>query len=234
MPDSHRFLTTMLVSAINAREQESDRISRKLHDEVGQVLSAVGLQLDALRLEFQQVAPDIATRTAEIQSMLEQAMSEVRALSYDLNPAVVERVGLQYALDRLVGRLRARFLGTLRYNSDSNVRLPLNVSNAMYKIAEHALENLIQHSNSSRAEVILKQGRSEAVLEIRDHGTGFDVTARKDAFAGLGLLLIEHYASQSGIQLTITSTLGKGTTVRATYPVVDNGSRPPGPQGGQG
>lgn len=224
----------MLVSAINAREQESDRISRKLHDEVGQVLSAVGLQLDALRLEFQQVAPEIATRTAEIQSMLEQAMSEVRALSYDLNPAVVERVGLQYALDRLVGRLRAGFQGTLRYNGDANVRLPLSAANAMYKIAEHAVANLIQHSNSSRAEVILKQGRDESVLEVRDHGAGFDVTDRKDARAGLGLLLMEHYANQSGIQLTITSTPGKGTTVRATYPVVDNESRPSAPEDGQG
>src|SRR6185295_11298799 len=104
MTDPQQLLTRMLVSTINAREVESDRVSRTLHDEVGQVLSAVGLQLDVLRLDFQKQAPEIAPRTIEIQKMLDLAMSQVRTLSYDLNPAVVERVGLQNALDRLVGR----------------------------------------------------------------------------------------------------------------------------------
>jgi signal transduction histidine kinase len=221
MPENHRFLTKMLVSAVNAREQASDHISRKLHDEVGQVLSAVGLQLDALRLEFQGAVPEIAARTTEIQNMLEQAMNEVRALSYDLNPAVVERVGLQFALDRLVGRLRGRFKGTLRFNFDPNVRLPLSAANAWYKITEHALENVIRHSGSSRAEVIVKQGRDESTLEIRDHGSGFDLAAERDQNSGLGLLLMEHYANQSGNQLTIASTLGKGTTVRTRYAAVE-------------
>ncbi|HYZ86053.1 MAG TPA: histidine kinase [Bryobacteraceae bacterium] len=207
----------MLVSAINAREVESDRISRTLHDEVGQVLSAVGLQLDALRLEFQGRVPEIGARTSEIQNMLEKAMQEVRALSYDLNPAVVERVGLQNALDRLVGRLRARFPGNLRFQYDPNVRVPLEVGNAWYKIAEHALENAITHSESNRVEVLVKGSRGQSVLEIRDHGKGFDFEQRRAQAPGLGLLLMEHYGAQSGVQLTITSTLGKGTVVRGVY-----------------
>src|SRR6185295_4709125 len=104
MTDPQQLLTRMLVSTINARELESDRVSRTLHDEVGQVLSAVGLQLDVLRLDFQERLPEIGLRTMEMQKMLEQGISEVRALSYDRNPAVVERVGLQNAFDRLIGR----------------------------------------------------------------------------------------------------------------------------------
>ena len=101
----------MIVSTINAREVESARISRLLHDEVGQVLSAVGLQMDVLKLDSNRWHPEIAERIHEIQHMLDHAMQEVRALSYDLNPAVVERAGLQSALDRLVGRFRSIFKG---------------------------------------------------------------------------------------------------------------------------
>src|SRR5215212_1530866 len=125
MTDPQQLLTRMLVSTITAREVDSDRVSGTLHEEVGQVLSAVGLQLDVLRLDFQEQVPEIAPRTMEIQKMLEQAMSEVRALSYDLNPAMVERVGLHNALDRLVGRVRTRFSGGIRFLFDSSIRVPL-------------------------------------------------------------------------------------------------------------
>ena len=138
---------------------------------------------------------------------------------------------MQYALDRLVGRLRARFQGTLRFNFDPNVRLPLAAANAWYKIAEHALENVIRHSGSSRAEVIVKQGRNDHMLEIRDHGVGFDLAAEREKNSGLGLLLMEHYANQSGNQLTITSTLGKGTTVRIRYAVAESGESAPARDG---
>ena len=71
--------------------------------------------------------------------MLEQSDDQVRALSYDLNPAVVERAGLQNALDRLVGRFREKFKGSFDILYDSSVRVPLNVGNAWYKIAEHGI-----------------------------------------------------------------------------------------------
>jgi signal transduction histidine kinase len=219
MTDPQQLLTRMLVSTINAREIDSDRVSRVLHDEVGQVLSAVGLQLDALRLDFQQVAPEIAPRTVEIQKMLERAMSEVRALSYDLNPAVVERVGLQNAFDRLIGRTRTRFEGTLRFLFDSSVRVPLEVGNAWYKIAEHTLENALKHSGASKIEVHVRSIAKAVQMEIRDDGSGFSILDTKMHSGGLGLLLMEHYAMQAGIEIGILSEPGKGTVVRSAYPV---------------
>src|SRR4051812_11366804 len=115
MTESQRFLQRMIVSTINARDVESNRVSRILHDEVGQVLSAVGLQLDVLKLDYREKNPDITERVNEIQKMLDHAVQQVRSLSYDLNPSVVERAGLHMALDRLVGRYREKFAGSLRY-----------------------------------------------------------------------------------------------------------------------
>ncbi|HYI94119.1 MAG TPA: histidine kinase dimerization/phosphoacceptor domain-containing protein, partial [Bryobacteraceae bacterium] len=91
MTESQRFLQRMIVSTINARDVESNRVSRLLHDEVGQVLSAVGLLLDVLKLDYRSQIPELTERVHEIQKMLENAVQQVRSLSYDLNPSVVER-----------------------------------------------------------------------------------------------------------------------------------------------
>src|SRR4051795_4632974 len=77
MTESQRFLQRMIVSTINAREVESNRVSRLLHDEVGQVLSAVGLLMDVLRLDFSKQVPEITDRIREIQKMLDDAVEQV-------------------------------------------------------------------------------------------------------------------------------------------------------------
>jgi signal transduction histidine kinase len=217
MTDSHRFFQRMIVSTINAREVESNRVSRLLHDEVGQVLTAVGLMLHVLKLDYGSQLPELSERVNEIQKMLDQSVEQVRALSYDLNPSVVERAGLQMALDRLVGRFREKFSGSIRYLYDSSVRVPLNVGNAWYKIAELAIENAMRHSEGARIEVHVRRTQKNVALEIRDNGVGFSPIETKMHPKGLGLLLIEHYASQIPIEVDVKSAPGKGTTVRSTH-----------------
>jgi two-component system, NarL family, sensor kinase len=216
---NRRGLTRLLVSTINAREEEFARLSRILHDDVGQVLSAVGLQLDVLKLDFKQTVPAIVERVDEIQRMLDQAVQHVRTMSYDLNPAVVERAGLHFALDRLVGRFREQSQANIRLLYDASIRPPLAVGNAWYKIAEHALENSIRHSKSSKIEVQVRGGVKSALLEVRDNGCGFAVKETLQDAAGLGLLLMQHYARSAGLSLVIRSSAARGTTVRVTYSV---------------
>lgn len=217
MTESQRFLQRMIVSTINARDVESNRVSRILHDEVGQVLSAVGLLLDVLKLDYRSQVPELTDRVNEIQKMLDHAVQQVRSLSYDLNPSVVERAGLQMALDRLVGRYREQFAGSLRYLYDSSVRVPLTVGNAWYKIAELALENAITHADPTRIEVHVRRAQKNLVIEVKDNGKGFSPAEAKVNPKGLGLLLIEHYSSQTPIQVDVKSAPGKGTMVRGTY-----------------
>ena len=215
--ESQRLLKRMIVSTINARQVESDRVSRLLHDDVGQVLSAVGLQMDVLKLDFQERLPAIVERVHEIQKLLEQAVKQVRTLSYDLNPAVVERAGLQFALDRLVGRIRNQFPGSVRFLYDSSARVPIVVSNAWYKIAELALENVVKHARATQIELHVKSTPKAAILEVRDNGLGFSIVEARLKPAGLGLLLIEHYATQVPISIDIRTAPGKGTLVRSIH-----------------
>ncbi|HEU0140170.1 MAG TPA: histidine kinase [Bryobacteraceae bacterium] len=216
MSDPSTSLAKSLVTLLRAREGEYERVSRLLHDEIGQVLSAVGLQLDVLRLDYKDQLPEIAARTAEIQNLLERAMKQVRDLSYLLNPAIVERAGLHSALDRLVGRSRALFPGPIRLLLDSSVRIPPDVGTAFYRIAEQAIENAVQHSGATLIEVLLKPARNAASLEIRDNGTGFSPDAH-DGENGLGLALMHYYAEQKNLEFKIRTGADEGTIISVLY-----------------
>ena len=200
-----------LIAHIHNRELESARVARILHDDVGQVLSAVGLQLAVLRMDFAAQIPELAGRTTEIQDMLERAMNQLREVSYALNPNIVERTGLAYALDRLAGRYREQFAGSVRLNMHPSVRLEVPVANAFYRIADSALENAVRHSAATHVDILLKAVPSGAELEIRDNGTGFSQTATT---TGLGILLMRHFAVQSESTFVLESSAGKGTIVR--------------------
>jgi signal transduction histidine kinase len=218
MPVYEESLARLVVTLMNAQEQEWARVSRVLHDEVSQVMSAVGLQLDVLRMDLQDQVPEIPARTAEIQKLLERAISLVRELSYELNPAVVEKAGLQFALERLIGRYRKKYSGTLRLMVDLVELLPPEVASALYKIASQAIENAVHHSKASLIEVMIKPGPRTTILEVRDQGTGFRMEDFKGKAPGLGLLMMQYYASQTDIDFSVTSEPGRGTIVKAVYP----------------
>jgi signal transduction histidine kinase len=116
-----------------------------------------------------------------------------------------------------VGRVRPRYAGLFRTNVDPSLKLEKAVAAALYQIAQEAVENAVQHSGCSNIEISVKSTRTGTILEIRDNGKGFDpgdiVTGRR----GLGLLSMEHYAAEGGLELSVLSTLGAGTTVRAVW-----------------
>jgi two-component system sensor histidine kinase UhpB len=216
MNDDQRLLKRMLVSAINAREAENRRAARILHDQVGQILTAVGLQLQVLNLDFGEGTAGLSGRIQETLQALDVAMEQVRSLSYDLNPAVVERAGLQAALDRLVGRFRSLFDGTIRFAYDSTVQVPHVVAEAWYRIAELSIDNAIRHAAAQRIELHVRRQGSGAALEVRDDGRGFHVEEGK-RMAGLGLLLIDHYTQQANVRTDLTSSPGLGTVIRSEF-----------------
>jgi signal transduction histidine kinase len=201
----------------HSRELEFARVSKLLHDEIGQVLSAVGLQLDVLRLDFSPQVPQISEHTSEIQKLLERAIEQVRNLSYELNPDIVQRAGLSFAMERLVGRWRDSFSGAIRLLFDSDFRVSPAIGNVFYKIAEHALENAVLHSSATLVEVVARRTNLKNVMEIRDNGVGFSVAERRGKAPGVGLILMDYYASNAGVVLRIESQAGKGTSVRLEH-----------------
>jgi signal transduction histidine kinase len=207
-----------VLGALKAQEYMRTSASRFLHDSVGQTLTALGLRLDLVRMDVEASLPETAKLVVEIQEIIGEMMESVRNYSYELNPSTVERAGLRPALDRFVERLRARYNGTLRVNVDPSLKLDPKYAVAIYQIAQEAVENAVQHSSCSGIEISVKSTRTGTVLEVRDNGRGFDPADVVAGRRGLGLLSMEHYAAEAGIELSITSTLDSGTTVRAATP----------------
>src|ERR1017187_7347058 len=211
-------LRNTVLGALKAQEFERNTLSKFLHDVVGQNLTALGLQLDLARMDVESVSPETCVRITEIQKVLESVMEQVREYSYHLNPSAVERAGLRSALDRLVIHIRLRFTGGLRVNVDPSLKIDPKIASAFYHIAQEAMENAVQHSSCSAIEIAVKSTRTGASMEVRDNGKGFDPADILGGARGLGLLSMEHYAAQAGLDLSITSDKKTGTTVRAAVP----------------
>jgi|HubBroStandDraft_6_1064221.scaffolds.fasta_scaffold371876_2 signal transduction histidine kinase len=209
-------LARMLVSALDRRETDMSRISGVLHDHVSQVLSAAGLQLGLLRLDFQERAPEIEQRTNEIQQLLESVIDQLRDLSYELNPSIVERTGLQTALDRLAGRIRKGSRIGLRVHYEPGLRVPVPIATAFYKIAERAADEGVAQS-CLEMEMQVKTAHAEWVLEVR-----MDCEFRDEFGDGqsVPMLMMEHYAASSGVALEIRHDRPGTTVVRAAHSVI--------------
>jgi two-component system NarL family sensor kinase len=208
-------LRTTVLSALRAQEFERSMFSKFLHDSVGQNLTGLGLQLDLARMDVEKVSPETCQRIAEVQKILEPIMEQVREYTYELNPSAVERAGLRSALDRLATRVRKRFAGAIRLNVDPSLKVDPEIAPALYHIAQEAVENAVQHASCSSIEIAIKSTRAGLTMDVRDNGRGFDPADVLEGSRGLGLLSMEHFAAQAGLDLSITSNRGAGTTIQA-------------------
>ncbi len=207
-----------VIGALRAQEFMRSAVARFLHDGLGQNLTALGLQLDLLRMDVAGPAPAVSGRIAETQKLLESIMEAVREYSYELNPSTVERAGLRSALERLTARLHERFSGSVRFNMDATLKIDPKIAPALFQIAQEAAENAVQHASCSIIEIAVKSTRTGPFLEVRDNGSGFDPADPPGGCRGLGLLSMEHYAAEAGLDLSIWSSHGAGTIVRAAVP----------------
>jgi PAS domain S-box-containing protein len=217
-------LRNTVLGALRQQQFERSSIARFLHDAVGQNLTALGLQIDLIRMDVPGSSTEPLARLREVQKLLEQIMAEVRDYSYALNPSAVERAGLRAALDRMGARLRDRIPGTLRINVDPSLRIDPHTASALYHIAEEAVDNAVNHAGCSLIEIAVKSTRNGAALEVRDNGRGFDPSDLQNGSRGLGLLSMEHHAAEAGLELEIQSSRATGTSV-AAFCSKDRGGR---------
>jgi len=196
-----------MLGLLAEREAEQTKVARMLHDDAGQVLSAIGLHLDVLRSDL---TAEQSGQVVEIQKLLEQVISRIRAASQALHANVVERAGLGFALEQLVGRARDKAVGvTVRLQVTPGERWPNEPAHAAYRIVEALLANALRHAMAKRIEVRMQSG----VVEVRDDGRGFDLEHRTN---GLGLLQCRYLAKCAKLGMSIQSTAGQGTIVKLT------------------
>ncbi|HEX7734141.1 MAG TPA: sensor histidine kinase [Ktedonobacteraceae bacterium] len=198
--------------------QERQHLARELHDSVSQVLYSMSLGahtvLDALESKELEQARISAHYVI---SLVEAGLTEMRALIFELRPESLETEGLVAAFNRQVAVLRTRHKLAVQFDLEKEPDLPLEKKEALYRIAQEALHNIVKHARASTVVLQLIAQQDEIVLEIRDNGRGFDPT---ELFLGhLGLHSMRERATKVGGTLIIKSTPGKETMIRACIPL---------------
>lgn len=206
---------------VQAQEVERQRLSRELHDEIGQALTAVSFNLQA----YQQTVSD-PTLTAHLQdslSIIEETLQQVRDLSLDLHPSILDDLGLVEALQWYINRQSERggFVGTL-VAEPREIDLSASLKSTCFRITQEALTNILRHAHAKQVRVELRQRETELDLVIRDDGDGFDVTqAHQQAGRGasLGLLGMRERVILLNGHFRLNSAPGAGTEIRARFPL---------------
>lgn len=208
----------LLGQVIAAQEAERARVSRDLHDDVGQALTSVllGLRLVEDSLAGPRVDADEARlRVADLRELVADALRRARQLAFDLRPTVLDDIGLVPALQRLKDDLAARTGLTIELDTaglGDEERLATEIETVIYRVVQESLTNVVRHASAATASVTISGRDGTVRVFIEDDGVGFDA-AQRPARAHLGIEGMLERAELVAGTLSITSRPGAGTTV---------------------
>lgn len=203
----------LLQSRIETQEKSFQNFSEEIHDNVGQVLSVVGMQL----YQLQQITQTEHARQLVEQSitLLNKAINDLRNISHTLNTDYIERAGLIEALRQEISYINSAksILCTLRLDGES-FSFDSERQTILFRIIQESLANALKHGNAKRIEVKLKYAPGKLSVAVADNGVGFRASERNAV--GLGLSNMQVRAALLGGDLEIESIPGHGTTVRVS------------------
>ncbi len=208
-----------LSGGIMARqEKERAAIARELHDELGQVLTALRMDAVWLRNRLKDKDDAASRRAVNMCDIIDETISEVRAISTRLRPAVLDDLGLIDALEWYTSEFEKRTEIACVFNHEDVPPVSELVATAAYRIAQEALTNVARHSGANRVDVTLRAEGSKLTLAVVDEGRGFDAE-RLDEYEALGVAGMKERAGLVGGEVTIRSKPGRGTAVYFSLPI---------------
>ncbi len=228
--DANKRLHALSTRVLSIQEEERRSISRELHDDIGQSLTALKIGLHRLAQRTSERASEGGTQHAndgqqklldDCLGIADATLDKLRNLSLELRPPQLDQLGLEDALAWLVDHQRSatgldvecQFIGLV-------ARLPAEIESVCYRIAQEALNNATRHAKAGQIRILVERHDRLLKLAIRDDGVGFDMDiARKKASktGSLGLISMEERAQLAGGRLQIRTNPGAGTTVHATF-----------------
>jgi signal transduction histidine kinase len=211
---------------VEAQESERQRIARDLHDHLGQKMTALRLQTEALTEKCSD-QPSLREDVRKVQASALDVDRDIGFLSWELRPTELENLGLENALTTFVREWSSQYgiaaeFHTTKNGSKNGSRLDRTAETNLYRIVQEALNNVLKHADAKSVNVLLHHRRDEVVLIVEDDGCGFQTAIHSSNGAtpgGLGLIgMRERSALLNGV-LEIDSNPGVGTTVVARIPV---------------
>jgi signal transduction histidine kinase/ligand-binding sensor domain-containing protein len=204
-----------------AKEEERKHIARELHDDLGPALTAVVINLQLLGQEKDQVR--VARRLEDSIDLVDRMVQQIRDLSLDLRPPLMDEMGLVGALKGYLETQAERTGLHIEVRGDPVLEgLPPETEITVFRVAQEAVTNAIRHADPTRIAVTLRTGGGGLEIIVEDDGKGFDVRATLDGAAtvkNLGLLGMQERARMIGGEMSIESAPGRGTQVRIRIPL---------------
>ena len=204
------------------REEERKYIAREIHDELGQILTALRMDVSLLRLRFPDISAPFPDSVRNMTSLVDRAITAVRSVASDLRPAALD-MGLQDALEWLRKEFsdRTGIICSLTMVPD-DIELEESRAVAVFRIVQESLTNISRYANASRADIMLTAREGMLEIFIRDNGIGFDPAESAKKKKSYGLLGMRERAIALGGTLQINSNTGKGTEIALTIPLSEN------------
>jgi signal transduction histidine kinase len=223
--DKEQIRSDLIKRLLTAHEDEQRRIARELHDETGQSLTALILNIERLRRLAEQGQVSTEAELERLEGLAETTLEEVRKLIYDLRPTILDDLGLTAALRWYVqNQLEPRGLGVDLHFRVGETRLPPLLETAVFRIAQEALWNVVKHAVATHVSVELSRTGDRLHLRVTDNGRGFPTDGPQPADplrGGLGLGGMHERAALLGGTIRITSVPNTGTEVVAEFPIPD-------------
>ncbi|HEX5885472.1 MAG TPA: PAS domain S-box protein [Pyrinomonadaceae bacterium] len=208
---------------IEAQEDERRRIARELHDQIGQVLTAIKMNLHTVQQDCNSM--EAGSHIKDNIDAVDEALRLVRDLSIDLRPPLLDDLGLVTALRWYVDRYAKRTglnVDVVIKLADENERFSREVETACFRIAQEALTNIVRHAQASQILVYVAKDENSLTLSVKDDGVGFDVESlrkRAKRVATLGLISMQERAHAAGGAIDINSVPSEGTEIRFKFPL---------------
>lgn len=198
---------------IEAQEGERKRIARDLHDELGQQMTVLRLQLESAKKLCQD--EEVCDKIDDIQLIAQSIDKGIDFLAWELRPAALDDLGLIAAIGNYVKQWsrHSGIKAELLNSSLKKVRLEPTVETNIYRILQEALNNIYKHAKAKSVEVVLERRNDLIVLIVGDDGIGFNIKNKKNRSKGIGLMGMKERAELMGGTLEIESAAGKGTTI---------------------
>jgi two-component system, chemotaxis family, CheB/CheR fusion protein len=202
---------------ITAQEDERRRVARELHDDLGQRAALMTFRVSKLQ-EMREALPDKAQEDLGLLGQDAQYISAgLRDVSHQLHPSTIADLGLETALRGVVEQMQAQGTDISFVARDISPAISSDVSTALYRIAQEALRNAVQHAPGAPVLVTLEQTNGDLRLSVEDPGPGFDLK-RVSSTGGLGLLSIQERARLLGGTLEMRTAPDQGTAVIVRVP----------------
>ncbi len=220
--DQLRALTAQLQSV---REEERTMVAREIHDELGQALTAIKLDVSALVRELRPDQGHAIQRSQSILKLLDETIQSVQRISTNLRPGILDDLGLAAALEWTAEEFQAR-TGTKCWISvsDEDTAIDTDRATALFRIFQETLTNVARHAKATEVNVRLVKENGNLILEVHDNGLGIR-EEQLSAGKSLGILGMRERARLLGGELTIQGVPGGGTTVRVRIPCAEPQTR---------